>query len=59
MISFRGSRHTGENHDWWTNASAWCEIMNTPKQAKAKMHGKLKERVLVHNGFYTEWYNTL
>ena len=59
IVSFRGSRPPGESRDWATNCNAECELMTTPKQARAKMDGKLKERVLVHHGFYSEWCNIL
>jgi len=50
MVVFRGSQLEGR--DWRTNADYRLEPMTTPSLVADKMNGKLKERVLVHRGFY-------
>lgn len=50
MVVFRGSAFEGR--DWRTNANARLVQMTTPSLVADKMNGKLKERVLVHGGFY-------
>jgi hypothetical protein len=55
IITFRGSlKLDGGTRDWRTNFYARAEELRTPKVIQDKMEGKLKERVLVHKGFYSK-----
>eukprot|EP00536_Pseudo-nitzschia_multiseries_P013644 jgi/Psemu1/261579/estExt_Genewise1Plus.C_5950030 len=52
IVSFRGSQSIKETRDWQTNVNFKLEALPTPEKIKDKMEGKLKKRVLVHEGFY-------
>jgi len=50
IITFRGTQ--SQTRDWKSNLKANLEKMKTPTLVKDKLKGKLKEYVLVHEGFY-------
>jgi hypothetical protein len=53
IVSFRGSAgFLFSTRDWQTNLDACVVALETPALVKDKMEGILKERVLVHRGFY-------
>mmetsp|Transcript_19264 Transcript_19264/g.28504 ORF Transcript_19264/g.28504 Transcript_19264/m.28504 type:complete len:438 (+) Transcript_19264:60-1373(+) len=54
IIIFRGSTAVGsfEGRDWITNANVRLADLRTPKLIQDKMDGRLKKRVLVHEGYY-------
>jgi len=56
IVVFRGSTDLS-TRDWQTNFSAQLSEMRTPKLLADKLKGKLKERVLVHRGFYNYIFN--
>ena len=56
IVVFRGSTDFS-TRDWQTNLSAQLAEMKTPKLLVDKLKGKLKERVLVHRGFYNYIFN--
>eukprot|EP00573_Skeletonema_grethae_P012825 CAMPEP_0201694300 /NCGR_PEP_ID=MMETSP0578-20130828/6621_1 /ASSEMBLY_ACC=CAM_ASM_000663 /TAXON_ID=267565 /ORGANISM="Skeletonema grethea, Strain CCMP 1804" /LENGTH=385 /DNA_ID=CAMNT_0048179969 /DNA_START=8 /DNA_END=1165 /DNA_ORIENTATION=+ len=55
-VVFRGSTG-GDTRDWQTNFTAQLEDLRTPKLLKGSLKGKLKERLLVHRGFYEYIFN--
>ena len=50
-VVFRGSVASG-TRDWLTNFTFFLEGLHTPKLVKDSLEGSLKERILVHRGFY-------
>eukprot|EP00551_Chaetoceros_affinis_P014403 CAMPEP_0203688568 /NCGR_PEP_ID=MMETSP0091-20130426/1233_1 /ASSEMBLY_ACC=CAM_ASM_001089 /TAXON_ID=426623 /ORGANISM="Chaetoceros affinis, Strain CCMP159" /LENGTH=437 /DNA_ID=CAMNT_0050558103 /DNA_START=118 /DNA_END=1431 /DNA_ORIENTATION=- len=56
IVVFRGSTDLS-TRDWQTNFSAQMAEMRTPKLLVDKLKGKLKNRVLVHRGFYNYIFN--
>lgn len=56
VVVFRGSTDLS-TRDWQTNFSAQMAEMRTPKLLVDKLQGKLKDRVLVHRGFYNYIFN--
>eukprot|EP00956_Cyclotella_meneghiniana_P026445 scaffold57154_cov41-Cyclotella_meneghiniana.AAC.1 len=56
IVVFRGSTDLS-TRDWQTNFSAQLEGMKTPKLLQDKLVGRLKQRVLVHRGFYNYIFN--
>eukprot|EP00956_Cyclotella_meneghiniana_P018231 scaffold30228_cov75-Cyclotella_meneghiniana.AAC.3 len=56
IVVFRGSTDLS-TRDWQTNFSAQLEGMETPKLLQDKLVGRLKQRVLVHRGFYNYIFN--
>jgi predicted lipase len=56
IVVFRGSTDLS-TRDWQTNFSAQLEGMTTPKLLVDSLDGHMKERVLVHRGFYNYIFN--
>ena len=56
-IVFRGSTDPFSSRDWQTNFTFYMEGLRTPKLLVDKLEGSLKERVLVHRGFYRYIFN--
>lgn len=56
IVVFRGSTDLS-TRDWQTNFSAQMAEMRTPKLLVEKLTGRLKNRVLVHRGFYNYIFN--
>ena len=53
IVAFRGSQNPDfSTRDWRSNINAQMTDLKTPTLIKDKMKGKLKERLLVHKGFY-------
>jgi len=53
IVTFRGSKNPDfSTRDWRTNFNAALAEMQTPPLIRDKMKGNLKDRVLVHRGFY-------
>jgi len=57
IVVFRGSTGVFTTRDWQTNLSAQMADMRTPKLLVDRLKGILKERVLVHRGFYNYLFN--
>lgn len=56
VIAFRGSQNPDfSTRDWRSNINAQMTDLKTPTLIKDKMKGKLKDRLLVHKGFYGEY----
>ena len=56
VVAFRGSQNPDfSTRDWRSNINAQMTDLKTPTLIKDKMKGKLKERLLVHKGFYGEY----
>ena len=55
IVGFRGSQSPLTNRDWQTNFNARLVNLRTPKKIRDKMDGKVKDRVLVHEGFYSKF----
>ncbi len=55
-VVFRGSTASG-TRDWQTNFRAQLEGLRTPKLLEGSLKGKLKDRLLVHRGFYEYIFN--
>lgn len=56
IVVFRGSTDLS-TRDWQTNVSAQLEAMDTPNLLTDRLEGRLKQRVLVHRGFYNYIFN--
>ena len=56
IVVFRGSTDLS-TRDWETNLSAQLEGMQTPNLLAPSLEGNLKQRVLVHRGFYNYIFN--
>jgi len=57
IVTFRGSQAPFTNRDWKTNFNARMISLRTPKRIANKMKGVVKNRVLVHRGFYEYLFN--
>ena len=59
-ITFRGTRNNENNptEDWHFNNKVFCKEMKTPDLIRDKMDEPLKEHVLVHEGFKSEFYKS-
>ena len=61
-VVFRGSTDLS-TRDWQTNTSAQLVGLRTPKLLEDSLEGRLKDRLLVHRGFYnyifSNWTNSI
>lgn len=60
IVTFRGSKNPDfSTRDWRTNFNAALEEIKTPLLIRDKMKGNLKDRVLVHRGFYSKYLSIM